>query len=109
MVPSPTKYILTRDVPFPKLPPQPTQLLSTLTTFFNSIPNLETQYEQIYAEVRGAYLTTSLSDTAAAVLSSAQGRPGPSISPGTFIRATISLLEVPPQTLSPSDFELIGY
>jgi exocyst complex protein 7 len=84
----------------PDLPPQPTQLLSTLTAFFTSIPNLETQYEQIYSEVRGNYITSSLESVAAAVLSSAQGRPGSPVTPATFIRATISLLETELDILS---------
>jgi hypothetical protein len=90
-----TNTMLIIDIPFPKLPPQPLQLLSTLTNFFASIPGLDSQYEQIYADVRGGYLSNCLSDTAAAVLSSAQGRPGKSVPPGTLIRACISLLEVP--------------
>lgn len=85
---------MTVDAPIPKLPPQPLQLLSTLTKFFVSISGLETQHEQIYADVRGGYLSSSLSDTSAAVLSSAQGRPGENATTGTLIRTYISLLEV---------------
>jgi hypothetical protein len=84
------------DLQLPTLPPQPIQLLSTITNFFASIPGLETQYQQIYTDIRGVYLSNSLSDTAAAVLSSAQGRVGQSpVSPGTLIRACIAFLEVP--------------
>jgi len=58
------------------------------------MPGLETQYEAIYADVRGTYLTNSLSEISASVISSAQGRPGQSISLGSFLKAAISLLEV---------------
>jgi len=61
------------------------------------MPGLETQYEQIYADVRSSYLSNSLSDTAAAVLSAAQGRPGQSITPGVLVRACLALLEVLPK------------
>lgn len=83
------------------MPPQPTQLLSTLANFFISIPNLETQHPQIYADVRGAYLSSSLSDLSAGVLSSAQGRRDtPSTPPGVFVRATLGILE--------TEFEIIN-
>jgi hypothetical protein len=58
------------------------------------MPGLESQYEQIYAEVRGGYLSSSVGDTAAGVLSAAQGRPGQSITPGTLVRVCIAMLEV---------------
>jgi len=86
--------LLTQDLPFPKIPPQPLQLLSTLGTFLGSMSGLESTYEQIYADVRGSFLSNSLSETAAAVLSSAQGRPNQaSVSPATLIRSLIALLE----------------
>jgi hypothetical protein len=70
------------------------QLLSTLANFYISIPNLETQHPQIYADVRGGYLSASLSDISAGVLSSAQGRRDvASITPGVFVRATLGILE----------------
>jgi hypothetical protein len=55
---------------------------------------LDSQYQQIYADVRGGYLSNSLSDTAAGVISSVQGRPGQTVTPGSLVRATIALLEV---------------
>lgn len=93
----PTQKVANIDLPLPTLPPQPLQILSKLTTFFKSMPGLETQYEQIYADVRSSYLSNSLSDTAAAVLSAAQGRPGQSITPGVLVRACLALLEVLPK------------
>ena len=60
------------------------------------MPGLETQYETIYVDVRGTYLTNSLSEISASVISSAQGRPGQSISLGSVLKATVSLLEVSP-------------
>jgi len=58
------------------------------------MPGLETQYEAIYADVRGTYLANSLAEISASVISSAQGRPGQSISLGSLLKAVISLLEV---------------
>lgn len=91
-----TQKVTDVDLPLPTIPPQPLQILTKLTTFFKSIPGLDSQYEQIYADVRGSYLSNSLSDISAAVLSSAQGRPGQSMSPGVLVRASVTLLEVPP-------------
>jgi len=65
-----------------------------LGNFFSSMSNLESTYEQIYADVRGSYLSNSLSETAAAVISSAQGRPNQApVSPATLVRSLIALLE----------------
>lgn len=91
----PTRNVTDVDLPLPTIPPQPLQILTKLSSFFNSIPGLESQYEQIYADVRGTYLSNSLSDIAAAVLSAAQGRPGQSMSPGVLVRTSLTLLEVP--------------
>jgi Exo70 exocyst complex subunit len=79
-----------------------------LADFFVSLPNLETQHTQIYADIRGGYLSNSLSDISAGVLSSAQGRRDvPSLTPGTFIRATISMLEFETETIN-SIFQGLG-
>jgi Exo70 exocyst complex subunit len=86
-------WYLTVDQLFPTIPPQPLALLSTLTGFFISIPGLNSEYEQIYTDVRGAYLSNSLSDLSADVLSAAQGRSNQTASSDALVRAFISLLE----------------
>jgi hypothetical protein len=91
---------LAQDILFPALPPQPTQLLSTLTEFFTTVPGLETQNEVIYADVRGGYISNSLEGIAAGVLSSVQGRPGTNLTPGSFIRAAIAMLEAEIETVA---------